>query len=167
MSAKPTHVANYYSNNFSVNDPHLVSWHLTYVDMTWISHFFKVTKSNQWIVKNAAMNEIAQLYIFSCFLIIQQRYWYRPPNPGHPLDPKTGTDTLSRGVATEWRSLSVKTIVRLLSHYILGQKKRDNNLTIIFWQHGIIFVYIMNLEFTTDLVFLTCRLRVHRLTDES
>ena len=166
MSAKPTHVANYYSNNFSVNDPHLVSWHLTYVDMTRISHFSKVTKSNQWIVKNAAMNEIAQLYIFSCFLIIQQRYWYRPPNPGHPVGPKTGTDTSSRDVATEW-SLSVKTTVRLLSHYILGQKKRGNNLTIIFWQHGIIFVYIMNFEFTTDLVFLTCRLGVHRLTDES
>ena len=40
------------------------------------------------------MNEIAQLYIFSCFLIIQQRYWYRPLNPGHSTtSPEPGTVT--------------------------------------------------------------------------
>ena len=100
MSAQPTHVAKIKIQLFQ----HLVrvtyiwvAWHF-WPALTWPESltFQSVTKSNQWIFKKAAMNEIAQLYIFSCFLIIQQRYWYRPPSPGHPAGPKTGTNTWCR-----------------------------------------------------------------------
>ena len=108
----PPMMPNYIIPTFSENDPNLVSWHLTYVDMTRISHFLKLDKIKS--VNKAAMNEIAQLYIFSCFLIIQQRYWYRPQNGGHPAGPKTGTDLWARHVMSLQSGRVSKTIVRLL-----------------------------------------------------
>ena len=146
---------NYIIPTFSENDLNLVSWHLTYVDMTRFSHFLKLDKiksvnsqkrCHEW---NRSIVYIFVFFNNSTEILASSA---ERGSSGRSQD-RYGHMSTSRDVAPEWRSLkNNRQIIKIIWPLFLG---------------NIIFLKIMNFGFTTDLVFLTCRHRVHRLTDES